>query len=157
MMAGKITCFGYPSLSEFKIKRVMLPQMQAVGVGGLRYMLMKYFLNFRLLQHGCKIKKGFRYLKPLWVNLLKIDYLTTAAESTAVVSATAAAAAAAASTAAIESATLVESALALAAASSLLPPQATIATAKPHTIRDAINFFIVYRLFEFERKDMNSV
>lgn len=36
----------------------MMPQLQTVGVGGLRYMLMKYFLNVRLLQHRRKIKKA---------------------------------------------------------------------------------------------------
>jgi len=35
---------------------------------------------------------------------------------------------------------------------SVLPPQATKANAKPHTINNAITFFIVYRFLKFAAK-----
>jgi hypothetical protein len=95
-------------------------------------------------------KKGFRYLKPFRVNLLKIDYFTTAAAESATTVTTE-------STAVAAESTSVATASTAAAASSFFPPHATIATAKPHTIRDAINFFIVNRLFEFGREDTRRV
>jgi hypothetical protein len=91
-------------------------------------------------------KKGFRSLKPSREQSFRLNYFTTAAESTT--------AAAESTTAAAESTTTVATESTAAAASSFLAPQATIATAKPQTIRDAIIFFIVYRLFEFGRKDI---
>lgn len=36
----------------------------------------------------------------------------------------------------------------------VLPPQATKANAKPHTINNAITFFIVYRFLKFAAKIM---
>jgi hypothetical protein len=96
-----------------------------------------------------EIKKGFISKAFPGKQSCEIDYFT-AAESTA----TAAESTTTAAAAAIESAVLIESAFACAAASSafLPPPQATIATAKPHTITDAINFFIVYWLLKFAQR-----
>jgi hypothetical protein len=97
-------------------------------------------------------KKKALSLKPSRENnLFEIDYLTTAFTVSATaftVESTLAAAAVAA--AAIESAVFCAASAAALAFSA--PPQATIATAKPHTITDAMNFFIVYRLLKFAQR-----
>jgi hypothetical protein len=88
------------------------------------------------------IKKGFISKAFPGKQPGEIDYFTTAfTESTTAVTAESTLVAAAAAAAVIESAfAFAASAAALAFSA---PPQATIATAKPHTITDAINFFIV--------------
>jgi hypothetical protein len=91
-------------------------------------------------------KKGFRSLKPSRETIFEIDYCA-AVVSAAVVSTAVVSTIAGASTAVVSAA----------AASSFLPPQATIATAKPQTISDAIIFFIVYRLFELGAKIQRSL
>jgi hypothetical protein len=40
---------------------------------------------------------------------------------------------------------------------SVLPPQATKANAKPHTINNAIIFFIVYRFLKFLQRYTNGL
>jgi len=83
-------------------------------------------------------KKGFISKAFPGKQSCEIDYFTTPAESTTTLTVE--------STMAAES-TDTESTAAV--SSTFLPPQATIATAKPQTITDAINFFIGFQVLKF--------
>jgi len=134
---GKVAHLGLSLLPQLEPKGVPFMQVKTIRQGRGRHMLLK---NGEGTQ-ASKNKKGFSHLKPSRECLVISDYFTKeAAESTA--------AAALSTTAAAESTTAftVESAAA-AASSAFLPPQATKAAARPHTITKASTFFIVVYRF----------
>jgi hypothetical protein len=89
--------------------------------------------------------KGVPFVEPLLVNLLRLGcaYCAAVESAAAVVSAAVVSTAAGASVATLSVVSVV---------SVLPPPQATNARANPHTIKDAISFFIVFTGFKIACK-----
>jgi len=140
-ITGKVTHLGYTIFSELELERVALPEAEAIVFGAFWHVFVKYVTEFC---RGHKKKKALEFLKPLQSFRLFFHYCMLVV-SLATLSAAGSSTAGASSVISVFS---VDSSV----DSVFPPPQATKLKAKPHTINNAINFFIVYRFLRFGGK-----